>query len=367
MSIRFIVIALLALGATTAGADEQQIAAGTGQQNSTVINTGADGICNTAAAIGDIQAADVGSGTRNRTEIRCGANKTAEAVAGGDDVQRVAVGGTCKNANTVVIDTGPNGIAESALVGDDTYGAGITFGLPPSNTPCVIAGADGVAQTAAPAGDDSQLLLAGQAEPNTAVALCGPNLVADTTANNVNLSGDDVQLVTVGGACTANQVVIDSGPNGIADTRAEGPDLVLKVVKPVKLVIPSGQATGSKIVKLQVTNLEFGASAPVSRTYKLTATGGSCPGGTVTELDADALVPGLQATASVPLGGKVKATLKATIHLEDVTSVETKILVRCTFTVSAVALDTDPDVDDGANPENNESTVDLEITDKNDL
>ena len=51
-----------------------------------------------------------------------------------------------------------------------------------------------------------------------------PNLVADTTANNAGV-GDDVQLVPVGAACTANQVVVDSGADGIATTRAEGADL----------------------------------------------------------------------------------------------------------------------------------------------
>ena len=45
-------------------ADQQQIAPGTGQQNSTVINTGTDGICNTTAAADDIQFAAVGSGRR---------------------------------------------------------------------------------------------------------------------------------------------------------------------------------------------------------------------------------------------------------------------------------------------------------------
>jgi len=35
--------------------------------------------------------------------------------------------------------------------------------------------------------------------------------------------------------------------------------------------------------------------------------------------------------------------------------------------VTAIALDTDPDADDAANSDNNASTVDLEVFDKNDL
>jgi hypothetical protein len=68
----------------------------------------------------------------------------------------------------------------------------------------------------------------------------------------------------------------------------------------------------------------------------------------VTQLDADSVTPGLQATANVPLGGKIKASVVATVKLENVISVSTKIPFRCTFDVNAVALDTDPDVDDAA-------------------
>src|SRR5438552_119229 len=76
-------------------------------------------------------------------------------------------------------------------------------------------------------GSDDVLVLTpvGSAAPNSAVIQCGPNLVADTTANNVT-PGDDVQVIPVGNACaSANDVVVDSGADGIATTRAEGPDL----------------------------------------------------------------------------------------------------------------------------------------------
>jgi hypothetical protein len=361
-------VALLTLltSLTLVHADEQVIAPGTGLQSAVVINSGADGICNTAAAVGDIQSATVGGATPNLTEVRCGPNKIVESTAGGDDVQLIAVGSTCQNANRAVADTGPNGIPETVLVGDDTYAGGMALGVPPANTACVIAGADGIAQTSPPAGDDNQVLVLGAAAANSDVIVCGPNLIADTTANNF-ATGDDVQLVPVGNACTANQAIVDSGADGIATTRAEGPDLVIKVAKSTKINIGSGNATGQKLIKLEVSNQEFGGSAPATRAYQLTISGNSCGNGTVTQLDADAATPGLQATANVPLGGKIKASVVATVRLQDVITVSNKIPFRCTFDVNAIAVDTAPDADDAANPDNNTTTVDVEAFDKNDL
>ena len=165
---------------------------------------------------------NVGQGARNRSALRCGPNRDVDTTVQGDDVQLVAVGGTCRNANTVIIDTGANGIPETVPVGDDTFAPGIALGVAPANAPCVVAGADGVAQTAAPVGDDLQLIPVGTAAPNTDVVRCGPNRVAETTANNLG-TGDDVQLVAIGLACTPNQPVVDTGADGIANTRAQGP------------------------------------------------------------------------------------------------------------------------------------------------
>jgi len=184
--------------ARVAGADQQIIAPGTAQQDAVVVNTGADGICQTTAATGDIQAAPVGSGTPFRTEIRCGTNKVVETLAAGDDTQLIAFGATCKNANNAVVDTGLDGIADTTAAGDDTQV--IAVGTAPANTPCVITGGNGVADTAAAAGDDVLVLSpVGTAAPNTDVIHCGPNLVADTTANNF-AAGDDVQVIPVGNA-----------------------------------------------------------------------------------------------------------------------------------------------------------------------
>jgi hypothetical protein len=364
MRMRLVVLALCCV--VPAFADVQRIAPGNGLQNAVVVDTGTNGICETAAASADLQAAAVGQGSANRAGVRCGPNRDADTTAQGDDVQLIAVGGTCRNANAVVIDTGANGIPESVPVGDDTFVPGIALGVPPANTPCVLAGADGVAQTPGPAGDDVQRIAAGAAEPNADVVRCGPNRLAETRANNLG-GGDDVQVVPIGQACTPNQVVVDTGADGIANTRSEGPDLRLELVRPLKLVVSDKRPSASRTVKLLVRNVEFGATAPSARAFRIRATGGSCPGGTVTQIDADARAGGLQASGSVALGKKAKASLVATIRVENVLTPDRKNPFRCTFDVSVVALDTDPDVDDAANDEANTAPVILEVVDKSDL
>ena len=276
------------------------------------------------------------------------------------------MGAGCANTNTPIIDTGANGIADSTALGDDTQV--IAVSTAPANTACVITGGNGVADTGAALGDDQLVLTpVGTAAPNTDVILCGPNGVADTTANNVNLAGDDVQVVTVGAACAPNAVVVDSGANGVADTRAEGVDLTIRVTTPIRISVFSGRRFASKTIKVTVANVEFGATAPAFRTYRLSATRGSCPGGTVNQVDADTLTPGLQATASITKGGRIKGSFVVNLGLEDVTSVATNTPFRCTVNVEAIAVDTDPALDDAANDENNQTTVAVDVTDKNDL
>lgn len=359
-------VATMVLVAGVAFADVQRIAPGNGLQNAVVIDTGANGICETTAAGGDLQAAVVGGGASNRPGLRCGPNRDVDSTAQGDDVQLVAVGGACRNANQTIVDTGANGIPETVPVGDDTFAPGIALGVPPANAPCVLAGPDGVAQTSPPAGDDVQQIPAGLAEPNADVVRCGPNGIAETTANNVG-AGDDVQVVPIGTGCMQNQAVVDSGADGIATTRAEGPDLRLELPKALKLVVSSKRPSTSKLVKLLVRNVEFGATAPSARAFRIRTTGGSCPGGTVTQIDADPRTAGLQPSALVSLGKTAKATLVVTIRVQDVTTVDKKNPWRCTFDASVVALDTDPDVDDGANDDNNTAPVVLTVVDTSDL
>jgi hypothetical protein len=362
---------MAALAATLAStlvarADEQVFAPGTAQQNAVVVSTGPNGRCETTAASGDIQLAQIGGGTPFRNGIRCGANLIVETTASGDDRQLIAVGRTCSNANVAVIDTGEDGIGNTVAAGDDQQA--VALGAAPSNSPCVIAGGNGIADTPDPvASDDVRVLPFGTASANTAAILCGANLVADTTANNVKPNGDDVQLIPPGGACaTAQTPVVGSGPDGIADTRAGGVDLTIATVKPVKLVLGRNRARTSRSVNLIVSNREFGPGAPASRSYSLRATGGDCPSGTVSQLDADALTPGLQATASIPRGGRIKATFEVTARLEDWTTVDLSSPGRCAIVVEAVATDTAPAADDMGNTSNNGATVTLEVNDRND-
>jgi len=364
--LRAMAVTVALLLASSAGADRQRLAPGTGTQDAIVIDTGANGLCESQAAKGDIQAANLGEGAPNENEIRCGPNRTADSTAAGDDVQLVGVGASCQNANTNVVSTGPNGIAETPLAGDDTYTNGLTLGTAPPNEACVITGANGVADTVQPAGDDVPLLAAGQAESNTTVVQCGPNGVADTTANNVDV-GDDVQLIAVGASCGQNQPVVDSGLDGVATTRAEGPDLRIETVRPTKLTIKKGKASASRTIKLKLRNVEFGANAPPSRAYRIDATRGNCPRGTIVLVDADAKAGGVQAIGTLSTNGKTKAAVTIQASLQDVTTHDKRNPFRCTFNLAVIAMDTDPDFDDAANTRTNRQTVQLDVTDKNDL
>lgn len=356
----------LVLVACPARADRQRIAPGTGSQSAIAIDTGANGICQTAARGDDIQAALVGQGTAFEAEIRCGQDRVASTAAAGDDRQLVAVGADCQNRNVVVVDTGPDGIANTTALADDEQD--IAPGNAAANSACIVTGANGVADTPDPVGgDDVRLIAAGTAAPNTDVVRCGPNRIAETPANNVR-AGDDVQVTPVGVVCiNAQTTVVDSGPNGIAETRAQGPDLLLQVARPMKLVITRRRGMASKRVKLAVRNVEFGATAPGARSYTLFATDGSCPNGSVTQVDADTRLPGLQATAGVPRGGRVKGSFVVTFSLADVISVDRRVPFRCSVQVEAQAVDTAPSADDAANPETNETDVVVEVVDQTDL
>src|SRR6185295_7602453 len=120
--------------ATPAYADRQNIAPGTGLQSAVVVDTGPNGICETAAVRDDLQAAGLGRGAPFTDEIRCG----------------------------------PDGIANTAAAGDDRQL--IPLGTAEPNTPCVITGANGVADTPDPVGgDDHRVILRGSAAANSAV------------------------------------------------------------------------------------------------------------------------------------------------------------------------------------------------------
>lgn len=370
-TLRFLLPALLV--ATTvplARADRQRIAPGTALQSEVVIDTGANGRCETTAGGDDIQAATVGFGTAAEDAVRCGVDAIASTAAAGDDTQLVAVGAECQNRNTIVVDTGPDGIADSPVAGDDV--ALIPLGSGPPNTACVLTGANGIADTPdPPGGDDVRHITAGTALPNAVVVRCGPNRLVETRANNVNPAGDDVQLLQPGETCMgANTPVVDSGPNGIADTRAEGSDFVLRLQQrrsPLRLTIRPKSGRASKTVKVAMANVEFGTTAPQARTAFLVVRDGSCPRGTVSSVDVDARQGGLQPSADIPNRRQVKGSFVVTFGLEDVTSVERTIPFRCAVTAEVQSLDTAPVGDDAVNPATNESRLEIEVVDRGDL
>src|SRR5690349_12613111 len=241
------VVGALAI-ASAARADRQIIAPGTGQQDAVELDTGANGICETPARKDDIQAIPLGKGSPFEDEIVCGPDRVVQTAAAGDDTQLVAVGLPCRR-DEAVIDTGPDGIASSiAVPGDEQV---IAPGLGAPNRGCVLTGGNGLADTPDPArGDDVRVILVGHAAPNAPVIRCGPNQVAETTANNERV-GDDIQLIPVGAPCpNANAVVVDSGADGIAQTRAQGADLALVTAapNPVGLVIRRRKSTATKRV-----------------------------------------------------------------------------------------------------------------------
>src|SRR5207253_1814388 len=90
------------LALVPAHADRQQIAPGTGRQDAVVIDSGANGICETTARSDDLQPIAVGHGSPFEDVVRCGVGRIANTTAAGDDRQLVPVGGACQNPNTAV-------------------------------------------------------------------------------------------------------------------------------------------------------------------------------------------------------------------------------------------------------------------------
>jgi hypothetical protein len=363
-SIIAITLLVLLTIAPAAHADRQSIAPGTGRQDSTVVNAGLNGVCETQARRDDVQLILVGQGEPNADVIRCGSDGLASSVAAGDDVQRIAPSGDCNGPNDIVIDSGADGVAASVIAGDDIALLELGKGEPEAD--CVAVGGDGFADTPDPVGgDDEREIALDAAEPNTAVIRCGLNETADTFANNFR-NGDDVQLIPVGNGCQGPQsIVVDSGANGIAETRAQGAEIVLSVPAPLEVTIKKNKSLGTRRFRTTVQNLEFENGAPAGRTYRLVARDGSCPNGTVSEIDADARVAGAQETANIPLGKRVKGSVVLAFRPESVTSVTSKLQFRCAIELEAEATDVSPD--DASNPANNEATIPVVVVDQNDL
>jgi hypothetical protein len=366
VAIVFVVISTVPV----ARADRQRIAPGTALQSEVVVDTGLNGICETAAGGDDLQAAAVGLGTPGEDEIRCGLDQVVGTIAAGDDTQLIPFNGECQNPSTIVVDTGPDGIANTTPGGDDA--SDVPVGKAPANTACVLTGSNGIADTADPlAGDDVRLVPVGTALPNAVVVRCGPNHVAETHANNFNPAGDDIQLMQPGAECQFTITpVVDAGANGVADTRAEGSDFLLRVLQhstPVELTLKKKKGVLSKLVKVAMANIEYGATAPQARTAFLVVRDNDCPRGTVSAVDANSKLDGLQPSVDIPIGKQVKGSFLVTFGLEDVTSVDKKVPFRCDVTVQVQTLGTGSAGDDAANPASTEGRVTFEVLDQGDL
>lgn len=365
--IRAAAVTVLVLAAAGVRADRQIIAPGAGSQVSVVIDAGVNGICETTARGDDVQAVAVGQSVPFTIVAQCGANKVVDTTAAGDDRQLVAVGASCANPNVDVIDTGADGIANTTVAGDDDQL--IAPGLGTANAPCVRTGPNSLADTGgAAAGDDVRLLAVNSHEPNTVVVRCGANRTAESFANNVRAGGDDIQLVAVGQQCgNAGTAVIDSGANGIAETRAQGAELVISRGPPGRVVIRKGRNAASARFKFSVLNAEFGSGAPADRAFSVVGDDVSCPSGTITEIDVDSRTSGVQSTARVARGRRMKGSALVAFEVGDVTTVDRAIPFRCAVSLTATAADTSPTADDASNTSNNTARIELEVVDLNDL
>jgi len=95
------------------------------------IDTGADGICNTAAVAPDVQVIPVGQGSPNGTAITPGPNGLLDTAAGGDD-----------QVDALTITTGANGKCETVAGGDDVQSISLNQGEP--NQICINGGETGI-------------------------------------------------------------------------------------------------------------------------------------------------------------------------------------------------------------------------------
>jgi hypothetical protein len=363
-------VVFLSCGASRAAhADQQSIPLGHSAEGELAASSGPDGICNTIAAGDDVQITAPGSAAADRFEIQCGADGLVGTTAGGDDVQLRAPGSSCGAADVPVIDTGADGFANSTPGGDDLYFPGMALGFAPADTPCVGTGADAVSNSTI-AGDDVQMIAVGMGDAAAAVVTCGDDLIPETVANNANPSGDDTQEIPVSSMPTcgsASDVVVRSGPtNSIADTQAEGPELVLKAKKLVKVLMNDQYAMTGKALVLQVENHEFGDS-PASRDFTVEAEDGSCPDGTLRLVDADPTTDALDVRGTVDQKGSARVGLTAAFHPDDVRTVSTKIPYRCEATIRVVAMDTDPESDDARAKRNNQISLVFEVYDRSDI
>ncbi len=222
-----------------------------------IIVAGSDGVLDTSALGGD----DVLRGAYI-VEPKTGGNLVANSAVPtdsnsnplNDDVQEVAAGATVLPGQ-VIISPGPNGVLDTIAAGDDIVplpnGFGDTLAL--GDDQQVV----GLAQTTQP----GQVIVecGPDGEPDAMLAAASPGICAASGGDPVrrpdacaavirqptgssgiaetSASGDDVQLIALGGVAPAGSVVIDPGPNRVIDSVVAasiikpGPDNVLDSVR----------------------------------------------------------------------------------------------------------------------------------------
>lgn len=136
-------------------------------------------------------------------------------------------------------------------------------------------------------------------------------------------------------------------------------DAVLLPVKPVSMRIPKGRRELTRILPVTVRNASAGTG---TATFRLRAEDGTCPAGTVSEIElgADATDPG---TAAIAAGRSLRGRLTLRLRSEAFLTPDRRTPLRC-----AILLRADATAPGNADPlpENNEIRVEIDVVDYND-
>jgi len=176
--------------------DVQEIPVGNGKPNTDAVNTGSNGVCNTAALGDDVQIIPVGQGEPNQIAITAGADMILDTnVVAGDDVKIDRM-----------ITTGADGICNTIADVNDIQIISVNQGKP--DIICINTGANGVCNTGAN-GDDEQIIPLNQGKPNEICVSAGANGFRDSVpGGDDQLAGDN----------------ITTGADGVCDTTADSTD-----------------------------------------------------------------------------------------------------------------------------------------------
>jgi hypothetical protein len=137
-------------------------------------------------------------------------------------------------------------------------------------------------------------------------------------------------------------------------------------LRPLSVTIPNGQAVVTKTLRVTVRNADI---VPVherpGHTIQLLANEGTCPPGTIARLpDFDTRTAGSQDSVLLA-GGRIKrAAVPLIIRRDAFTGSGSRAPYRCTLTFTARTVD--PAINSDPAPSNNQTTMELNVTDQND-